>query len=151
MASLRSGISSHTHLEKAPRIQSSLDHTTETVTCVLCECGSVHVGVESERSHLPNGLDDFMSSIMVFILKTQRGNRMLNTSQYDPLKPPAPQSTASKMIITFKPSPLKLSTTTEYYSLHDSRIYCRTVLLQCVCLSSVYLTNWQCRKPKTVP
>ena len=32
------------------------------------------------KGHLPNGLDDFMSSIMVFILKIGRG-KILNTSQ----------------------------------------------------------------------
>lgn len=60
--------------------------------------------VESEREregHVPNGLNDFVSSIVMFILKTKRGGKILNTSQCDPLKSTATQSSASKTTIKF--------------------------------------------------
>lgn len=73
-------------------IKSSWDRTADTVTYCLCECGS---WLRETKGDLPNGLDDFMSSIMMFILKTER-DKILNTSQYKPLNSTALQTIASK-------------------------------------------------------
>lgn len=82
-----------THPPRESRhIKSSWDRTADTVTYCLCECGSWLRGTKGD---LPNGLDDFMSSIVMFILKTER-DKILNTSQYKPLNSKALQTIASK-------------------------------------------------------
>ena len=73
MASLRSGISSHTHLEHSSHTTTKALHGC---VCVgMCNCRvsihAVYVWCVYEQV-LPDGLDNFMSSIVVFILEIQR-------------------------------------------------------------------------------
>ncbi len=42
-----------------------------------------------------------------------------------------------------KPLQLSVSTKTEHYNLHEGRIYCRAVILDCISSSKVHLQNWQ--------
>lgn len=63
-----------THMKASP------DHTPDTVTDCQRECGGGRCGwcVRGRKGCLPNGLDDFMSSIVMFILKSERGGQNVN-------------------------------------------------------------------------